>query len=116
MAEGRAWDRRRLLETAFVAVVGAGMVWTAREIWHDRQFPDRFTRVQLGMDRKAVQAILGRPRWEGPCAGRLRYLPRAGCSTELGYASAFAPIRPDYYIVQLDRAGKAIEAEPARSR
>lgn len=116
MAEPPAWSRRRLIEGAFVAIVGAGLVWAAWGFWHDRQLPRRFTQVQLGMDREGVEALLGAPGWEGGCAGRVRYLPRADCSSELGYSSAFYPVRPDHHIVQLDRSGKVIEAEPVRSR
>ncbi|MEA3008328.1 MAG: hypothetical protein QOJ91_20 [Sphingomonadales bacterium] len=64
------------------------------------------------MDREAAQGVLGRPDWKGGCAGHVPYLPRADCSSELGYSSAFAPIRPVYYVLQLDRNGKVIEAEP----
>jgi hypothetical protein len=116
MAEERAWHPRRWLEGAFVAAVGAGMVWAAWGFWHDRQLPGRFTRIQLGMDRASTEAILGAPDWEGVCANRIRYLPRADCSSELGYRSAFAPLRPLYYLVQLDRSGRVIEAEPIRTR
>jgi hypothetical protein len=116
MAERPAWGRRRLLEGAFVAIVGGGLVWAAWGLWTDRQFPDRFTRVQLGMDRKAVEAVIGAPDWEGQCTGYVGYLPRADCALELGYASAFAPVRPVYHMVQLDRSGKVIEAEPVRTR
>jgi len=116
MAEGRAWRPRGLLETAFVAAVGAGAVWAAWGFLHDRQFAGRFTQVRLGMDRRGIEAVLGAPAWEGPCTGEVGYLPRADCDRELGYASAFAPLRPVYYMVQLDRGGKVIEAEPVRSR
>lgn len=116
MAEGRAWDRRRLLETAFVAAVGAGVLWAAWAFWHDRRLADRFTQVQLGTDRKGVEALLGGPDWAGACTGYGGYLPRANCASELGYASALAPVRPVYYMVQLDRSGRVIEAEPVRSR
>lgn len=116
MAERQAWPPRRLIEAGFVAAVGAGLLWTGWGWWNDRQFPERFTRVQLGMDRKSVEAILGSPDWEGICTGYVGYLPRADCALELGYASAFAPVRPVYHMVQLDRNGKVIEAEPVRSR
>jgi hypothetical protein len=116
MAERPAWGARRILETAFAAVVAIGLIWCARGFWHDRHLPARFERVHIGMDRKAAEAALGRPRWEGACAEYIDYLPRAGCSTELGYSSAFAPIRAHYYILQLDRSGKVIEAEPVRTR
>ncbi|HEY0130439.1 MAG TPA: hypothetical protein VGB57_03470 [Allosphingosinicella sp.] len=116
MAEAGAWLSRRRLERAFILAVGIAMVWIAWGLWSDRQFPGRFTRLHLGMDRKAAEAILGAPDWEGGCAGSVDYLPRSDCSVELGYASAFAPLRPVYYIVQLDRSGKVIEAEPVHTR
>ncbi len=116
MAEEGGRGRRRWLEIAFVAIVAAGLAWAAWGFWHDRQFPGRFTQIRLGMDREGVEAVLGTPGWEGPCTGYVGYLPRANCDRELGYSSAFAPLRPLYYMVQLDRGGKVIEAEPIRSR
>lgn len=111
MAEGRAWSARRLLETAFVAIVAGGLIWAARGFWYDRQMPDRLERVHLGMDRRAAVAILGRPRWEGECGARIASLPREGCALELGYSSPFSLIVPKHYLVQLDRNGRVIEAE-----
>ncbi|MEA3065530.1 MAG: hypothetical protein QOJ27_1982, partial [Sphingomonadales bacterium] len=37
------------------------------------------------------------------------------CDRELVYASAFAPLVPSYYVVQLDRRGRVIEAEAVHS-
>jgi len=116
MIEDRAPGPRRWFERAFIALVGAGIVYAGWGFWHDRQLADRFTQVRLGMDRASVEATIGAPGWEGGCAGSVPYLPRADCASELGYASAFAPLRPVHYIVQLDRSGKVIEAEPVRSR
>ncbi|HEX8064379.1 MAG TPA: hypothetical protein VF535_14345 [Allosphingosinicella sp.] len=116
MAEGRRRRPRRLLEAAFVAAVGAGAVWAARGFRHDRQLAGRFDQVRLGLDRPGVEAVLGAPGWEGGCTAYVGYLPRANCDKELGYASAFAPLRPAHYMIQLDRGGKVIEAEPVRSR
>lgn len=116
MAERRPRLSRRLLERAFVLGVGIGIAWAGWGLWSDRQFAQRFTRIHLGMDRSAVEAVLGAPDWEGTCTGYGGYLPRADCNRELGFASAFAPLRPVYHMVQLDRGGKVIEAEPIRSR
>ncbi|HYG46953.1 MAG TPA: hypothetical protein VD846_03330 [Allosphingosinicella sp.] len=111
MAERRAWRPRRLLEGAFAAAVGAGLLWCAWGYWYDRRMPERLERIHLGMDRKAAEAILGRPDWEGTCGARIASLPREGCARELGYASPFALIVPKHYLVQLDRGGRVIEAE-----
>ncbi|HEX8481023.1 MAG TPA: hypothetical protein VF650_03885 [Allosphingosinicella sp.] len=116
MAEPGAWTPRRILETALAAAAAALILWCGWGLWHDRRLAERFTRVQLGMDRGGVEAVLGGPAWEGPCTGYVGYLPRADCALELGYSSAFAPIRPAYYMVQLDRRGRVIEAEPIRTR
>ncbi len=116
MTEERAWTVRRWLETGFVAAVGAGILWCGWGLWHDRQLPERLKRVHLGMDRKSAEAVLGAPDWEGACGGHVDYLPRANCVRELGYSSAFAPLRADHYVVQLDGRGRVIEAEPVRTR
>ncbi|HEU0135188.1 MAG TPA: hypothetical protein VFR28_10220 [Allosphingosinicella sp.] len=116
MADRPAWTVRRILETGFLAAVGAGILWCGWGLWHDRQLPERFKRIHLGMDRPGVEAVLGRPDWQGACAGRIPYPPRAGCALELGYSSAFEPLRADHYVVQLDRSGRVIEAEPLPTR
>lgn len=107
--------RRRWLETALVVAVAAGLAWGGWGWWHDRRLPGRFAKVALGMDRTAAVAVMGKPDWEGNCAAYVPYLPREGCARELGYASAFAPLIPSYHIVQLDRSGRVIEAEPIHS-
>jgi hypothetical protein len=116
MADGRPWDRRRRLETAFAAAVAAATAWAAWGFWHDHRLPKRAALISLGTDRKGVEAALGAPDWEGPCTSHVAYLPRAQCSSELGYSSAFAPIGALNYVVQLDRNGRVIEIQPAWSR
>jgi hypothetical protein len=113
MAEG-VWRPRRPLDYALVALAIAAAGWCLWAFWHDRRLPGRFERIQLGMDRKAVEAILGRPRWEGRCGSYVPSLPRAECVSELAYASAFAPFLSRYYLVQLDGKGRVIEAEAMR--
>ena len=100
----------------FSAAVAAGAAWSGWGVWHDRRLAARFEQVHLGMDRKAVEAVLGGPDWEGGCGGRVPTLPRAECVREIGYASAFAPLIPGYYLIQLDRGGRVIEAEAIGAR
>jgi hypothetical protein len=117
MSEGRRAPRtRRWLENIFLAAVAAGLAWCGWGLWHDRALSGRFERIRLGMDQAAVEAALGRPDWAGECGARLRSLPRADCASELGYASAFALLRGRYWLVQLDRSGKVVEAEPLDAR
>ncbi|HEX8379176.1 MAG TPA: hypothetical protein VF619_01350 [Allosphingosinicella sp.] len=116
MAEPAAWTARRILEAALAAAAAALILWCGWGLWHDRQLAEGFTQVRIGMDRSGVEAVLGGPGWEGPCTGYVGYLPRADCALELGYSSAFAPLRATYYMVQLDRGGRVIEAEPVRTR
>ncbi|HEX8262325.1 MAG TPA: hypothetical protein VF547_05570 [Allosphingosinicella sp.] len=115
MSEGRVWRPRRPFEYAFLALLLAGAAWCVWGVWHDRRLPGRFERIHLGMDRKAVEAVLGGPDWEGGCGAYVPSLPRADCARELAYASAFAPLVPTYYLVQLDRAGRVVEAEAVRA-
>ena len=108
----RTWTLRRLLEGLLIAAVLAGLAWAGWGWWHDRRLAERFPRIHLGMDRKGVENVLGGADWEGDCVSYVDYLPREGCARELGFSSAFAPLLPTYYLVQLDRAGRVIEAEP----
>ena len=116
MAERPVWRPRRPLEYALLALVFAAAAWCVWGVWHDRRLPQRFERIGLGMDREAVEAILGAPDWEGGCGGsEILTLPRADCAVELGYSSAFAPLVPSYWVIQLDRRGRVIEADSLRS-
>jgi hypothetical protein len=117
MAEPGAWRPRRPAEYAFVAFILAAAAWCVWGFWHDRRLPDRFERVSLGMDREAVEAVLGAPDWESGCGGaEVITLPRADCALELGYSSAFAPVLPRYWVIQLDRSGRVIEADALGTR
>lgn len=89
--------------------------WAGWGWWHDRQLPKRFERVGLGMDRGAVEALLGRPGREAACGSDHFTLPRENCRRALVYSSAFAPVVPSYYVVQLDARGRVVEAEAIRS-
>jgi hypothetical protein len=99
------------LALALWAAIAAALAWAGWGWWHDRRLPGRFERVALGMDRRAVEALLGDPDRESACGSDRLTLPRAECHRELVYSSAFAPLVPSYYVVQIDRNGRVIEAD-----
>ncbi|HYD37063.1 MAG TPA: hypothetical protein VEA60_05585, partial [Allosphingosinicella sp.] len=100
---------------AVYAAAAAFLAWAAWGWWHDRRLPERFGKVALGMDRAAVEALLGRPDREAACERDRLILPREGCHLVLVYASAFAPVVPTSYRVQLDAGGRVIEADDVPS-
>ena len=115
MREPAGAGRRRWLAVTVYAATAAALAWVAGGWWHDRQLPRRFERIGLGMDRGAVEALLGRPDWVAACGSDHFTLPRADCHRELVYSSAFAPLVPSYYVVQTDRRGRVIEADAVHS-
>jgi hypothetical protein len=114
MSEG-APARRRWIAAAAYAAIAAFLAWAAWGVWHDRQLPKRFERIGLGQDRAAVEALLGRPDRDAGCERDPLVLPREGCRRVLVYSSAFAPLVPTYYVVQLDARGRVIEADDVHS-
>ncbi len=104
-------DRRRWVAVAVYAAIAAFLAWAAKGWWHDRRLPERFERVALGMDRGAVEALLGRPDREAACGSGHFTPPRENCRRALVYSSAFAPIVPSHYVIQLDASGRVIEAD-----
>jgi hypothetical protein len=106
----RSWIALAVYAAIVALLAGLGLAW-----WHDRQLPGRFEQVALGMDRRTVEALLGAPDWEAACGSDHFTLPRADCRLELVYASAFAPLVPGYYVVQLDRRDRVIEADAVHS-
>ena len=67
-------------------------------------------RVRTGMSRTEAVAIMGLPSWDGACGTNGISLARDGCASEIGYSSWLAPVLPVYWVVELDRRGRVIEA------
>lgn len=112
MAERPPWRGPLWLEVIVLGAVAALLAWFLYGLWHDRRLAGDFERIRLGMDRPAVEAVLGGPDWEGACgSGRALSLPREGCRRELGYSSHFAFLVPRHHVVQLDSSGRVVEAE-----
>ncbi len=78
---------------------------------HDSRLSRGADRVHRGMSAVQVKRILGEPSWEGRCGLRFPYGWAGSCVTELGYASAFAPLLPSYRVVELDQRGRVLSVD-----
>jgi hypothetical protein len=82
--------------------------------WHFRWVAHNFDRIQVGQSRESVIGILGRPNYHsGSCLEDLKLSDH--CVSELVYSQAFAPIIPEYYVVDLSQDGRVIGAENLNS-
>jgi hypothetical protein len=106
---------KSLIASVAVIITIAGASYAG--VRHDDRLQRDYGNVQVGMSVDAAQHILGKPSWQGQCDGYDHvggYSPN--CASKLLYRSAFAPLKPVYWVVELDRRGRvissALEASP----
>ena len=78
---------------------------------HDDRLWRDCKQVRPGMSAAEAEAILGEPSWHDRCGAKFPYGHEKGCVTELGYRSAFAPINPRYWVIELDGRGRVISSD-----
>ncbi|HEX4739046.1 MAG TPA: hypothetical protein VH331_15950 [Allosphingosinicella sp.] len=78
---------------------------------HDDRLSTTMERVKRSMPAEAAVRLLGRPSWRAGCGSRFPYSFASDCSTEIVYASSFAPLNPLYWVVEVDRQNRVISAE-----
>ena len=76
--------------------------------WRDHRLANAYSRVQPGMSESHARGILGWPAWRGQCGDQLTQGYSDDCMVELVYGSSFAPLIPEYFVVELDRRGRVI--------
>jgi hypothetical protein len=96
-----------------LAVTGLLAAFLFSSELRDERLDREYSTVRKGASRSEAIRILGKPSWDGKC-GRVSY-PRTGCVHELGYRSWLAPVKPVYWIVQLDNRDRVISSESAPS-
>lgn len=70
---------------------------------------EHFDSVQEGQSWNDVITLLGKPNYhEGPC---LQDLSGSGCVRELVYSYPFAPLIPEYYVVDFSADSRVISAD-----
>jgi hypothetical protein len=110
---------RRLIRHALTVkeplIVGAVVLGLCGAVlpgkWHDDRIWRDYVRVRPGMSAAQAETILGSPSWQGKCGTKFPYGQDKNCEMELGYRSAFFPINPLYWVVQLDNGGRVISAD-----
>lgn len=100
----RGW----LIVVAVVAVIGAAVYAGNR---HDDRMWRDYKRVQPGMTVRQAEAVLGKPSWQDRCGTKFPYGHDKGCLIELGYRSAFAPLNPLYWVVEVDARQRVISSD-----
>jgi hypothetical protein len=92
--------------------------WLAWAIHRDSQLAQGFDRIKTGDNKSDIFARLGKPRRVERCGAFFGPLPEdlpVGCDSEYVYASPFAPLNPQYYVVRFDAGGHVLETVPLSS-
>jgi hypothetical protein len=87
----------------------AGAVYAGNR--HDARLWRDYIQVRPGMTQAQAKAILGDPSWSGRCGAEFPYGYAKDCAAEFGYRSAYAPLNPLYWVVQIDARNRVIEAD-----
>ena len=83
-----------------------GVFWLAWASVRDRQLVKGFDQVKPGTTEQEVVQSLGRPKRVEKCGDFLGPIPKVeleGCAREYLYATPFAPVLPQYYVVRFDK-------------
>jgi hypothetical protein len=87
------------------SIILAGAIWLVWAILRDRQLYAHFDGVKAGASEADVLRELGRPKRVERCGEFWAPFPKQeleGCKKEYFYASPFAPLLPQYYVVWFD--------------
>ena len=89
----------------------AGIAFVAGGIYRDDRLWKDYQRIRPGMSASEAEAIMGSPSWRGHCDSRHLSPSFPNCRSELGYRSWFAPLKPLYWVVQLDGTGHVVSSD-----
>jgi hypothetical protein len=99
-------------------IVLIASAWLAWAIMRDNRLRNGFDKIQTGTTEKEVLQELGQPRRVEKCGEYFGPLPKEeadGCIREYFYASPFAPLEPQYYVVRFDANNRVRSATPYSS-
>ena len=96
----------------------AGSIWLAWAILRDRQLYAHVDGIKAGATEQEVLHELGRPKRVEACGEFWGPFPKEeleGCKKEYVYASPFAPLLPQYYVVWFDANDRVKSVHPYSS-
>lgn len=97
-----------LIFAAIVLVIG-GAAYAGNR--HDERMWRDYKRVRPGMTIGQAEAILGKPSWQDRCGAKFPYGHDKSCVTQLGYPSAFVPLNPLFWVVEVDARPRVISSD-----
>jgi hypothetical protein len=95
-----------------LAIVLVVLVCLAVLLWsfhRTRRIQNVFERADEDATEVSLHSQLGLPWRRGQCGQVLGGSVAPNCSTEIIYASPFAPLLPDYWAFRFDKDGKFID-------
>lgn len=99
-------------------IVLAGAIWLAWAILRHRQLEKDFDVITAGATEREVVKSLGRPKRVEKCGEFFGPLPKEeldNCSKEYFYASPFAPLVPEYFVLRFDVNNRVTSKSPYTS-
>jgi len=95
-----------------VITILAAAAWFAWGILRDKQLARDFDKVKTGASEYEVVKTIGKPKKIEKCGeflGPLSNTDLKDCAKEYLYASPFAPLVPQYYVVRFDAHSRVWE-------
>ena len=97
----------RLIGAGLAALVLSAM-WAGARVVRDRSMSKNFAAVSDGMTQDQVLHFMGRPWKTGDCRGKFAPYHLDECAETYVYASAWAPLNPEYPVIWFGRDKLAI--------
>jgi hypothetical protein len=101
-----------------MAVMLTLLVLLGWALWRDNNLAKGFDKIEVGTTQRDVVQLMGEPRKVLKCGEFLGPIPKEqleGCTREYFYASPFAPLKPQYYIVRFDAKNRVKSMDPYSS-
>jgi len=108
--------RRTLYFAGCLILIGAA--WLLWAVIRDRQLAKGFDEIEVGTTEQEVLRLMGQPKRVEKCGefwGPFEEEELRGCTKEYYYASPFAPLLPQYFVIRFDRNNRVQTTIPLTS-